>query len=100
MSKSRTPHSICLAEVQDPRPADEVNLKDDMLVGAEAMSDFIGISRRQVYAWVLSGNLPTFRVGNLICARRSTLLKWISTQEGQSPGERTRGRPRRQRRWI
>lgn len=59
-----------------------MNLNDDILRGAEAIQGFLGFEKRsQIYHYVATGEIPVFRIGNTICARKSTLLKWIEQQE-------------------
>lgn len=60
------------------------SLAEDMLHGAEAIGKFIGLDPRQVYHQ--RKRLPTFKIGALICARKSTLLRWIEEQEAKSTG--------------
>ena len=67
---------------QDNAPQDAI--ADDVIVGAEALAKFLGLSRRQIYNATEHRHLPVFRVGVLICARRSTLLRWISEAEAAS----------------
>lgn len=59
-------------------------LADDMLQGAEAIGTFMGMEPRQVYHQ--RKRLPTFKIGALICARKSTLMRWIEEQEAKSMG--------------
>ncbi len=57
----------------------------DMLYGAEEIAMFLFGDRkyrRRVYNLVDGNTLPVFRIGVNICARRSVLLEWIATQEG------------------
>ena len=63
---------------------DNTPLAADILRGADEIADFIGLPRRKLYHAVSRGSLPTFRIGATICARRSTLLAWITGQE-QAP---------------
>jgi hypothetical protein len=63
-------------------------LADDLLEGADKIAEFVfgdASKRRKVYhlaSDAKSGSkLPVFRLGNTICARRSTLLQWIAAQE-------------------
>jgi hypothetical protein len=52
-------------------------LADDLLRGADEIADFIfGArgSRRKVYYLAECTKLPVFRLGSLLCARRSVLL--------------------------
>lgn len=57
------------------------NLATDILRGAAAIADFLGFERRAVYHAVAKGSLPTFRIGETVCARKSTLMAWIAGQE-------------------
>ncbi len=66
------------------RHHDPFVLADDMLQGAEAIGSFMGLDPRQVYHQ--RKRLPTFKIGALICARKSTLLRWIAEQEAKCGG--------------
>ena len=69
---------------------EEHELSSDVLYGASAIADFMGMkSKRRVYHLCEYGNLPVFRLGNIICARRSTLLDHIKSQEHQPGNEST-----------
>lgn len=64
-------------------------LAPDLLRGAEEIAAFLygsGRERRKVYHPVETARLPHFRPGNLVRARRTTLMAWIEDQE-------SRGRP-------
>jgi hypothetical protein len=59
-------------------------IADDLLEGAEEIARFMFGSpdkRRRVYHLAASSDLPLFRLGEVICGRRSTLLAWIAEQE-------------------
>ena len=56
-------------------------LAADLLRGASAIADFLGFERRVVYHAISAGHLPTFKMGATICARKSSLLRWIEEQE-------------------
>ena len=61
----------------------------DLLFGAGAIAAFLfggSEHRRKVYHLAQSGQLPVFRLGTHLCARRSTLIAWIEAQEMQSDG--------------
>lgn len=63
-------------------------LAPDLLRGADQIAAFLYGStteRKKVYHLVQTARLPVFRLGCLLCARRSVLLAWIEEQE-------TRGR--------
>lgn len=58
----------------------------DLLRGAEEIADFLFGDRklrRRVYHLAATSNLPVFKLGSMICARRSVLLKWIVEQESR-----------------
>lgn len=56
-------------------------IANDLLKGADAIADFLGMDRRAVYFAVSKNRLPTFRIGSGVFARKSTLLGWIEKQE-------------------
>ena len=60
------------------------NLADDLLHGADEIAKFLFGSksgRRRVYYLAETSRLPVFRLGSVLCARRSVLVEWISRQE-------------------
>jgi hypothetical protein len=62
-------------------------LADDILRGADEIAEFIfgtRESRRKVYYLAECCRLPVFRLGSVLCARRSVLLKWIAAQESRA----------------
>lgn len=67
-------------------------LADDILRGADEIAKFIfgeRGSRRKVYYLAECTKLPVFRLGSVLCARRSVLLNWIEGQENRSGVGRT-----------
>ena len=61
-------------------------LAEDLLRGADAIAVFVfgdAKERRKVYYYASEAKvrMPTFRMGNVICARKSRLLDWIEQQE-------------------
>ena len=56
-------------------------IKDDLLRGANAIADELGWTRRQVYDAHARRDLPTFLLGSIIHARRSTLRKYFEDLE-------------------
>lgn len=63
------------------------NLGDDLLRGAAEIAEFVfgdPAERRRVYHLSEKGELPIFRMGSQLHARRSTLLAWIEKREGQT----------------
>ncbi|MEH2570661.1 DNA-binding protein [Bradyrhizobium sp. AZCC 2289] len=60
----------------------QAELHDDLLEGADAIAEFLfgkKSKRRKVYH--LMDKLPVFRLGNSVCARKSSLLSMIEDQE-------------------
>jgi hypothetical protein len=59
-------------------------IADDILEGADAIAEFLfgsRESRRKVYYLAECSKLPIFRLGSVLCARKSVLLGFISGQE-------------------
>jgi hypothetical protein len=67
-----------------------VDLGDDLLEGAEEIAKFMfrdKNKRRRVYHLAESKNpIPVFRMGSILCARKSTLLRWIAEPEKAAVG--------------
>jgi hypothetical protein len=64
-------------------------LAGDLLRGADEIAAFIfgdRGSRRKVYYLAECSRLPVFRLGSVLCARRSVLLNWIAGQERRVSG--------------
>ena len=69
--------------------APESEIAIDILRGAEEIAQFLygkREERRKVYHLVATSHLPVFKLGSMICARRSVLRKWIEDQEGRNAG--------------
>jgi hypothetical protein len=65
-------------------------LAPDLLRGADKIADFLFGDmgqRRKVYHLAETSWLPVFRLGSLLCARRSILLAWIAEQEQRGCGK-------------
>jgi hypothetical protein len=61
-------------------------LADDILRGADEIARFLfgeRGSRRKVYYLAECTRIPIFRLGSVLCARRSVLLNWIEGQENR-----------------
>jgi hypothetical protein len=75
-----------------PNPTSHEPLAEDLLRGADEISDFIfgkRGGRRKVYYLAECARLPVFRLGSMLCARKSVLIGWIAGQEtrGMTPVE-------------
>jgi hypothetical protein len=76
--KTMEPHQV-------PKDPSE-GIADDLLRGADEIAEFIfgkKGGRRKVYYLAETSHLPVFRLGAVLCARRSVLLSWISGQESR-----------------
>jgi len=62
-------------------------LADDILHGADEIAQFLGITRRSVYYHAELNQLPVFRLGNQLKARKSTLVQHIAQLEGRHVAE-------------
>lgn len=70
-----------------PVPAEPCLLSDDILRGAEDIAEFLfgdKKQRRRVYHVASTSRLPCFRLGAILCARKSKLLEWIEAQEARN----------------
>jgi cystathionine beta-lyase family protein involved in aluminum resistance len=70
----------------DTTGAEAATIADDLLHGAEAIAVFVFGNvrhRRKVYYYASDAKvgMPIFRIGNVICARKSKLIEWIELQE-------------------
>ena len=64
------------------------DLSEDLLRGASEIAKFIfgdPSERRKVYHLANMGALPVFKMGAILCARKSSLLTSIDKQERQTP---------------
>ncbi len=64
---------------------------DDLLRGAAKIAHYTGLPRRRIYHLAERKQIPVFRLGSEICARKSTLLRWLDGLEAQAAGTQTNG---------
>jgi hypothetical protein len=82
--------------MEEPQSSD-TELADDILEGADAIAEFLFGSRsnrRKVYYLAECSKLPIFRLGSVLCARKSVLLQFIAGQE-ERVRPHTSGEPRK-----
>jgi hypothetical protein len=76
-----------IAEIRNDSLTDNgSDFAEDTLRGADAIGVFLygkHGQRRKVYHLVASSNLGVFRLGSMICARKSVLLKAFASQEAR-----------------
>ncbi|WP_312412048.1 helix-turn-helix domain-containing protein [Shinella sp.] len=56
---------------------DTKEISGDILMGAKAIAEYLGITSRQLYRLVYKDVIPTFKLGGSVAARRSALNKWM-----------------------
>lgn len=60
----------------------ETTLTDsDVLYQVSAIAAFLGMPEKAARHRIATGEIPTFKIGRSICARRSTLNAWIAERE-------------------
>jgi hypothetical protein len=69
----------------------DLELARDLLRGAEEIAEFMFGSRdfrfrRKIYHLAATSNLPVFKLGSMICARKSILIQRISDDEDRRSG--------------
>ncbi len=64
--------------------------ESDILTGHKAIARFLGLSPRQISWHDEQGNLPTFRIGRTVCARKSKLLQWLDELEKEQRDKKGR----------
>ena len=53
----------------------------DLLYGVPAIAAYLQMTQAQVYHLHNKGEIPTFKIGGKVCARRSTLARFFAEQE-------------------
>jgi hypothetical protein len=69
--------------MEEPQSSN-TELADDILEGADLIAEFLFGSRsyrRRIYYLAETSKLPLFRLGSVLCARKSVLLEFIAGQE-------------------
>jgi hypothetical protein len=74
-----------------PRPEEsQKDFSDDLLRGADEISEFLfgsPLQRRKIYHLAERTKIPFFRLGSILCARKTVLLDWVSQQERRHSGK-------------
>jgi hypothetical protein len=65
----------------DSAPALGSPPEEGLLYGAKSIAAFLGIRERQVRHMIEAGHIPTFKIGAVVAARRSTLAAWLDELE-------------------
>lgn len=64
----------------------ETEFANDTLRGGTEIAEFLfgdPGQRRKVYHLAENSKIPIFRLGSVLCARRSVLMAWVKQQEGR-----------------
>lgn len=64
---------------------DTTNDGCDLLYGAARIAEYLGVKRSVVYHLVETDRLPSFKVGAVVCARRSRLNAAFDALEEKLP---------------
>ena len=59
----------------------------DILHGYKEVGAFLRMTPKQIEHRVRAGEVPHFKLGRTVCARRSTLNAWLADQEAASRGD-------------
>ena len=59
----------------------EQRLGDDLLFGAKAIADYLGVPVRKVFYWGETGQLPLFKMKKQWAGRKSTLTRHFEKLE-------------------
>ena len=76
--------SFAVQDVSAPTTSSRGRLSDDLLRGANEIATFLfgaAKERRKIYHLARTGSLPVFKLGAILCARKSSLMTWIEEQE-------------------
>ena len=55
----------------------------DLLYGAHAIAEFLGIKERAAYHLIETRRIPFFKIGKTVCARRTSLAARIAELEAE-----------------
>lgn len=55
--------------------------RPDLLYGLEAIAEELGLTVPQTKHQIAKGELPSFKMGHIVCARRSALARHFAEQE-------------------
>jgi len=67
-----------------PTPANDNIIEGDLLMGANAIATFLGVTRRQAYRLCSDAIIPSFHCGGTVAARRSSLSAWMRQAEAKT----------------
>lgn len=56
----------------------------DLLYGAPAIADYLGVTQRQVRYLMEKGTLPSHKIGGKVCSSRGDVDAWLSKQRNEA----------------
>ena len=56
----------------------------DLLYGANAIAEFLGVKPRAAYHLIETRRIPFFKIGKVVCSRRSSLAAKLAELEAES----------------
>jgi excisionase family DNA binding protein len=65
-------------------------MRPDLLYGANAIAEFLGVTRRIVYHQIESGRLPAKKWGRTVCASRREIMETLEQLPVRPCDEKTR----------
>lgn len=68
------------------RHGSDVSEDTDLLYGVAQIAKYLGLREKQARNRCDRGEVPTFKLGGTVCARKSTILNWIEAQERRFQG--------------
>jgi hypothetical protein len=60
---------------------------DDLLIGADAIADYLGISIRTARGFITNKTLPVFKLSGRVCAKKSTIDALVAERESAGTRE-------------
>lgn len=62
----------------------DTNDESDLLYGFEAIAKYLRLTPRQAKHRVATGEIPAFKIGRNVCARRASLSAWLADLEAKA----------------
>lgn len=83
---SKSPQRQMEAKMESAVNDNDPEFSGDLLRGAADIAEFLfgdRARRRKVFHLAATSNLPIFKLGSMLCGRRSTLLRYVADQEAR-----------------
>lgn len=69
----------------------QADISDDLVFGATAIARVLGMTRRQIYHAASQSHIPAFKIGNRLCARKTSLSSWLASLENSNSPHQSNG---------